>query len=81
MEEQSDKLLSSFAFVMRQRRLELGLTQEELAHRANVSMRYVSLLETKKYQPTLETLNGLSQGLEMTMAELVSRIEDAQKIS
>lgn len=79
MEELSDKLLSSFAFVVRQRRVELGLTQEELAHRANVSMRYVSLLETKKHQPTLETINGLSEGLEMTMTELVAKIEDALK--
>ncbi len=38
-------------------------------------MRYVSLLETKKHQPTLETINGLSEGLEMTMAELVRQIE------
>ncbi len=75
MEELSDKLLTSFAFVVRQRRLELGLTQEELAHRANVSMRYVSLLETKKHQPTLETINGLSEGLEMTMTELIRQIE------
>jgi hypothetical protein len=39
-------------------------------------MRYVPLLETKKRQPTLETINGLSEGLEMTMTELVHKIEE-----
>lgn len=76
MEAQSDKLLSSFAFVVRRRRTELGLTQEELAHRAGVSMRYISLLETQKHQPTLDTIRGLSEGLETTMTALVSEIEE-----
>ncbi|MFG5384120.1 helix-turn-helix domain-containing protein [Yoonia sp. R2-816] len=62
--------------VVRRRRTELGLTQEELAHRAGVSMRYISLLETQKHQPTLDTINGLSEGLETTMTTLVSEIED-----
>jgi hypothetical protein len=38
-------------------------------------MRYVSLLEMKKHQPTLETINGLSEGIEM-MTELVRKIEE-----
>ncbi|WP_299499884.1 helix-turn-helix domain-containing protein [uncultured Roseobacter sp.] len=76
MEEQSDKLLSSFAFAVRRRRVELCLTQEELAHRAGVSMRYISLLETQMHQPTLDAINGLSVGLETTMTTLASEIEE-----
>ncbi len=39
-------------------------------------MRYISLLETKKHQPTLDTIKGLSDGLETTMTALVSEIEN-----
>ncbi|MEM8654114.1 MAG: helix-turn-helix transcriptional regulator [Pseudomonadota bacterium] len=62
--------------MVRRRRTELGLTQEELAHRAGVSMRYISLLETQKHQPTLDTILGLSEGLETTMTALISEIEN-----
>ncbi|MDX8347903.1 helix-turn-helix domain-containing protein [Cognatiyoonia sp. IB215446] len=70
------KLLSSFAFALRRRRTELGPMQEKLAHRAGVSMRYISLLETQKHQPRLDAIKGLSEGLETTMVALVSEIED-----
>ena len=39
-------------------------------------MRYISLLETQKHQPTLDTIVGLSEGLETTMTALVSEIEN-----
>ncbi|WP_342076678.1 helix-turn-helix transcriptional regulator [Yoonia sp. SS1-5] len=56
-------------------RTALGLTQKELAHRAGVSMRYISRLERQKHQPTLDAINGLSDGLGTTMTAVVSEIE------
>ncbi len=70
-----DDLLDAFAKVLRQRRLARGLSQEELAHRAGVSMRYVSLLESRQHQPSLSTIRGLSLGLGTSMTEFIQEIE------
>lgn len=66
---------NSFATVLRRQRGALGISQEELAARAGITMRYVSLLETERKQPTLETLFGLSRGLETSFAQFASAIE------
>lgn len=44
MPDVDDALLEAFAKILRKQRTAAGLSQEELAHRAGVSMRYVSLL-------------------------------------
>lgn len=70
-----DVLLNAFAKTLRQQRLAKGLSQEELAHRAGVSMRYISLLESRHHQPSLATVRGLCSGLEMSMADFVGQVE------
>ena len=77
MMDANDALLDAFSLVLRRRRLACGLSQEELAHRAGVSMRYVSLLEGRRHQPTLSTINGLCRGLDLTMKELIGDVEQA----
>ena len=71
----SDLLLTAFANVLRRRRHGAGLSQEELAHRAGVSIRYVSLLESRRHQPSLATLKGLSDGLGTSLGQLASEID------
>lgn len=68
-------LLEAFARVLRQQRHDAGLSQEELAHRAGVSMRYVSLLESRQHHPSLATIHGLCHGLGMSMGEFVALVE------
>lgn len=75
MENTVSPLLDSFARVLRQHRLAAGLSQEELAHRAELSMRYVSLLESRKHMPSLDTMHGLARGLEMSLTDLVGEAE------
>ena len=70
-----DLLLAAFANVLRRRRHGAGLSQEELAHRAGVSIRYVSLLESRRHQPSLATLKGLSDGLGTSLGQLASEID------
>ncbi len=70
-----DALINAFAKALRRQRQAKGLSQEELAHRAGVSMRYISLLESRRHQPSLETLRGLCAGLGISMVEFVGEIE------
>lgn len=38
-------------------------------------MRYVSLLESRKHMPSLDTMQGLARGLGMSLTDLVSEAE------
>jgi len=78
-ETESDALREAFGKVLRIKRKELDFSQEELAGRAGIAMRYVSLLEGNKRQPTLTTLYGIASALEMTMSEFMSLIEKELK--
>ncbi len=72
---ETDRLREVFGEVLRAKRKEQKLSQEELAGRAGIAMRYVSLLECNKRQPTISTLYVLSQALGISMSEFVSEIE------
>ncbi len=76
MAETDEILLEAFAKTLRKKRNALGLSQEELAHRAGVSMRYISLLESSQHQPSLSTLRGLCVGLGISMTGFMSELED-----
>jgi transcriptional regulator with XRE-family HTH domain len=75
MERSNDRLVAAFAGVLRERRERAGLTQEDLAERANVSARFVSFLETGRRQPSLSALASLSSGLGISMTDIVSELE------
>jgi len=72
---ETQKVREAFGVVLRKKRKEQGYSQEELAHRAGITMRYVSLLEGNKRQPTISTLYLLCKALEISMGEFVSEIE------
>ncbi len=44
MDRIADPIVEAYATVLRMRRREAGLSQEQLAHRAGLSMRFISLL-------------------------------------
>ena len=69
----------AFGSVLRQKRKALGYSQEELAHRAGITMRYISLLERNQRQPTISTLYLLCKALEISMTEFVSEMEREAK--
>lgn len=55
---------------IRQRRKELGLSQEELARKCGVSRQTVNAIENNKYDPTLSLAFRLAQELELTVDAL-----------
>ena len=55
---------------IRERRRELGISQEELARRCGVSRQTVNAIENNKYDPTLSLAFRLARELEMTVDSL-----------
>ena len=76
MDRFNDRLVTTFATVLRDQRERAGLTQEDLAERADVSARFISFLENGRRQPTLSALAALSDGLGTSMRDLVGEVED-----
>jgi transcriptional regulator with XRE-family HTH domain len=60
-----------FALNLRTLRNVKGLSQEELAHRANVHRTYVSSLERCVYSPTIDMVDGLARILDVEAFELL----------
>ena len=56
--------------VIRNRRKELGLSQEELAKKCGVSRQTVNAIENNKYDPTLALAFSLAKQLQLTVDEL-----------
>lgn len=52
-------------------RAESGLTQEQVAERANISQQYISGLERGQRNPTVETLYQIATALGVSHVELV----------
>jgi transcriptional regulator with XRE-family HTH domain len=69
----------AFGAVLRARRLEANLTQEQLAFEAEIQRVYVSKLELGQAQPTLAMLLTLAKALHCTASDLVAAVE--QQIS
>ena len=76
MDRSNQLLIAAFADALREARQKAGLTQEDLAERADVSVRFISLLETGKRQPSLSALAAVSAGLEIPMSALIRALEN-----
>ncbi|NMY75636.1 helix-turn-helix transcriptional regulator [Pseudomonas sp. WS 5071] len=64
-------LVSVFAANVRHRRLELNLSQEELAERAGVHRTYVGMLERGEKNVTIYNIWRLAGALQVEAAELL----------
>lgn len=67
---------SAFGRVLRQKRQEAGLTQEQLALEANVQRNYVSLIERGINQPTIVVLFKLASALKCSPSTLILLVEE-----
>lgn len=61
------------------RRLELGLTQEQLSLRAELHQRWISNVETGVRNPSYASLRRLAAGLDLTTSELIRRAEASER--
>ncbi len=68
-------LEGAFGEVLRQTRLDKGLSQEELADACGRHRTYVSLLERGRSSPSIKTLFLLAEALGVRPSQLVKQVE------
>lgn len=66
----------ALAITLKKHRMNLNLSQEELAHRCDLDRTFISLLERGKRRPTLTTVFTLSKSLGIKPSIFVKEIED-----
>lgn len=66
-------LVTLFAANLRQRRLELGLSQEGLAERAGVHRTYIGMLERGEKNATLSSIERIAFALDVDPWKLLKR--------
>jgi len=64
-----------FGYAVKVRRDELGLTQEELAHKAAIHRTYLSDIERGTRNVSLLNIELLAKALEVSMADLFAVVE------
>jgi len=57
----------------------LGISQEELAHRAGLHRTYVSDLERGARNPSIESIEKLASALQISVAKLFEAANDGQR--
>jgi DNA-binding XRE family transcriptional regulator len=73
----TDGLRAGFAQALRERRRAVAISQEELAHRADLHRTYVSQLERGLKSPSLAAVEALAAALDMRPHQLVRAAEEA----
>jgi transcriptional regulator with XRE-family HTH domain len=60
----------------------LGISQAELAKRANIDQSYISRMEAgRNDNPSLDTLVKLARAFDMSVAELIAALDDSPFVS
>jgi len=65
-----DEVVERFARRLRELRVERGMTQADLAHRAGVTATYVSKLESAGAAPVIDLADKLATALGVNLADL-----------
>jgi DNA-binding XRE family transcriptional regulator len=75
LEENCLDIAKTFGEVLRDMRIEAGMTQEQLGLEADLRRTFISLLELGQQQPTLTTLIKLAHALRCPAHEIVAKFE------
>lgn len=68
-----ERLRAAFGAVIRDLRIDAGMTQERLSFRAKVHRTYIGDLERGLKSPTLDVIDALARALNMEPHELVEQ--------
>lgn len=75
MEESKARTLKALGLLIRQYRVSVGISQEELGLRCNLDRTYISGLERGVRNPSLTALTALAIGLNITVSQLLENLE------
>lgn len=64
------KLPKNLGRKIQRRRLEIGLTQEELGYKVGISRAYMGYIEQGRYSPSLEVLEKIARHLKISLRDL-----------
>jgi transcriptional regulator with XRE-family HTH domain len=65
------EIRETLAINLRRLRHAAGLSQEELAHRADIDRTYISSIERQQYAASIEVVDRLAKGLGTEASELL----------
>ena len=65
----SQEILIRFGQKVRSQRMKLGISQEELASRANVHRTYIGMIERAEKNITLENIEKICKALDLTVSK------------
>ena len=69
-------LKTLLGMAIKAQRASLGISQEELAHRAGLDRTYVSDLERGARNPSIESIEKLARALELSVSKLFERASE-----
>ncbi|MEB3343106.1 helix-turn-helix transcriptional regulator [Okeania sp.] len=75
MDKSKSKILAALGRLIKQRRMKLGISQEELGFRSNLDRTYISGLERGVRNPSLTALVSLAAGMGISVSELLDNLE------
>lgn len=69
------EILKQFGEQVRQLRKQKDISQEELAHRADLHRTYIGMIERAEKNITLLNIEKIANGLEISVRDLFNRID------
>jgi len=75
--EKKDKkqFTNKVGLLVQQARLRAGLTQEQLADKADFHRTYIGFIEQGVYSPNLYTLSKIAKALRVKLSELLKKLD------
>jgi CheY-like chemotaxis protein/DNA-binding XRE family transcriptional regulator len=77
---QAADVQKGFGAEVKRRRIQLGISQEKLAERANLHRTYVSDVEAGKRNPSLASIQRLTLALGASLGAIFASVEDGKKV-
>ncbi len=75
MKKSKQQILLSLGHLIRQHRIDLEISQEELGLRANLDRTYISGVERGLRNPSLTALVSIANGLGISVSHLLNNLE------
>lgn len=72
----NQSLITALGVEVKVRRLELALSQEDVAGRCELDRPFITMIESGRKQPTISVLHRLAVALDLSLGELCQRVEN-----